>query len=343
MSRGKAHRPRGAARNDGPGRNSRSLPRCHALHDRSHDHPERRQRPSRSSASASSRSPPEETAAAVDRGLRGRLPAHRHRRDVRQRGRASARRSRASGHRPRRAVHHQQAQQRLPPARRRPHGVRRDAGDAAAWTTSTCSSSTGRCRRGTTATSSRPGGRWRSSSATAAPRSIGVSNFQPAAPRPARRRDRRGAGGQPDRGAPVLHQRARSAPYDAAHGIVIEAWSPIAQGKVLDDPVIIEIAGEVGKTPRRSSCAGTSSAATSSSRSRCTPERMRGELRASSTSSSTHDDMDADHRAGPGRGRPHRPEPGHVRLHPGLSRLSRSGRGPRWTSSRCRCRRPGTG
>lgn len=33
------------------------------------------------------------------------------------------------------------------------------------------------------------------------------------------------------------------------HGIVVEAWSPIAQGKVLDDPVVGEIAQAVGKTP----------------------------------------------------------------------------------------------
>jgi 2,5-diketo-D-gluconate reductase A len=31
--------------------------------------------------------------------------------------------------------------------------------------------------------------------------------------------------------------------FDAEHGIATEAWSPIAQGKVLDDPVIARIAG----------------------------------------------------------------------------------------------------
>ena len=35
----------------------------------------------------------------------------------------------------------------------------------------------------------------------------------------------------------------------AEHGIVTEAWSPLAQGKVLDDPVIVEIARAHGKTP----------------------------------------------------------------------------------------------
>ena len=37
--------------------------------------------------------------------------------------------------------------------------------------------------------------------------------------------------------------------FDAEHEIVTEAWSPIAQGKVLDDPAITDIARRVGKTP----------------------------------------------------------------------------------------------
>jgi 2,5-diketo-D-gluconate reductase A len=37
--------------------------------------------------------------------------------------------------------------------------------------------------------------------------------------------------------------------YDAEHGIATEAWSPIAKGKVLDDPTITRIAQNLGKTP----------------------------------------------------------------------------------------------
>ena len=37
--------------------------------------------------------------------------------------------------------------------------------------------------------------------------------------------------------------------YGAEHGIVTEAWSPIAQGGVLSDPAITAIAAEVGRTP----------------------------------------------------------------------------------------------
>jgi 2,5-diketo-D-gluconate reductase A len=37
--------------------------------------------------------------------------------------------------------------------------------------------------------------------------------------------------------------------YCAEHGIAVEAWSPIAQGAVLDDPVVTGIAEVVGRTP----------------------------------------------------------------------------------------------
>ena len=37
--------------------------------------------------------------------------------------------------------------------------------------------------------------------------------------------------------------------YGREHGILTEAWAPIAQGKVLDDPVVEKVAGEVGRTP----------------------------------------------------------------------------------------------
>ncbi|MCW2740446.1 MAG: 2,5-didehydrogluconate reductase [Blastococcus sp.] len=37
--------------------------------------------------------------------------------------------------------------------------------------------------------------------------------------------------------------------FDADHEIVTEAWSPIAQGKVLDDPAVTAIAERLGRTP----------------------------------------------------------------------------------------------
>jgi 2,5-diketo-D-gluconate reductase A len=47
---------------------------------------------------------------------------------------------------------------------------------------------------------------------------------------------------------PYLQNREVRA-YDEEHGIATEAWSPIAQGEVLDDPLIREIAERVGRTP----------------------------------------------------------------------------------------------
>ena len=43
------------------------------------------------------------------------------------------------------------------------------------------------------------------------------------------------------------NEAARGASRDA--GILVEAWSPIAQGAVLDDKTITEIADAVGRTP----------------------------------------------------------------------------------------------
>ena len=37
--------------------------------------------------------------------------------------------------------------------------------------------------------------------------------------------------------------------YGESHGIATEAWSPLAQGQILDDPVITSVAREVGRTP----------------------------------------------------------------------------------------------
>ena len=98
-------------------------------------------------------------------------------------------------------------------------------------------------------------------------RSIGVSNFQVAhLERLAAESDTVPAVNQIE-----LHpyfQNRDVAAYGDEHGIATEAWAPIAQGKVLDDPTLIEIAERSASRWRRSSCAGTSSTATSSSRSR---------------------------------------------------------------------------
>ena len=79
-------------------------------------------------------------------------------------------------------------------------------------------------------------------------RSIGVSNFQPS-------HLRRLVGETrvtPSVNQVELHPRFQQAGLRREHeelGIATEAWSPLAQGEVLDDPVIAEIAEEHERTP----------------------------------------------------------------------------------------------
>ena len=49
-----------------------------------------------------------------------------------------------------------------------------------------------------------------------------------------------------------LHPRLQQAElraWHAEHGIATEAWSPLAQGELLDDETIVDIAESHGKTP----------------------------------------------------------------------------------------------
>ena len=79
-------------------------------------------------------------------------------------------------------------------------------------------------------------------------RAIGVSNFEPAAPRAADRE----TGVTPAINQVELHPYFQQVGLRREHeelGIVTEAWSPLAQGEVLEDPVIVEIAEAHAKTP----------------------------------------------------------------------------------------------
>ncbi|SDS97235.1 2,5-diketo-D-gluconate reductase A [Nocardioides scoriae] len=78
-------------------------------------------------------------------------------------------------------------------------------------------------------------------------KSIGVSNFQPAhLARLAEETDVVPAVNQIEVHPFWTNEAARAASHDA--GILVEAWSPIAQGGVLDDPTISEIARSVGRS-----------------------------------------------------------------------------------------------
>lgn len=78
-------------------------------------------------------------------------------------------------------------------------------------------------------------------------RSIGVSNFQvPHLERLAAETRVTPAVNQIELHPYLLNEEVRS--YGENHGIHTEAWSPIAQGAVLDDPVITRIAERLGRT-----------------------------------------------------------------------------------------------
>jgi len=79
-------------------------------------------------------------------------------------------------------------------------------------------------------------------------RSIGVSNFQvDHLERLAAETDTVPAVNQIEL-HPYFHNSEVDA-YGRANGIHTEAWAPIAQGKVMDDPTLIEIGERIGKSP----------------------------------------------------------------------------------------------
>jgi 2,5-diketo-D-gluconate reductase A len=78
-------------------------------------------------------------------------------------------------------------------------------------------------------------------------RSIGVSNFQvPHLERLAAETGTVPAVNQIEVHPYLTNEAVRA--YGSEHQILTEAWSPIAQGGVLKDPVIVEIADQVGRT-----------------------------------------------------------------------------------------------
>ncbi|MFC8614928.1 aldo/keto reductase [Micromonospora purpureochromogenes] len=79
-------------------------------------------------------------------------------------------------------------------------------------------------------------------------KSIGVSNFQvPHLERLAAEADVVPAVNQIEVHPYFGNEEVRG--YDRRHNIITQAWSPIAQGKVLDDPTVVDVAEEVGRTP----------------------------------------------------------------------------------------------
>ena len=79
-------------------------------------------------------------------------------------------------------------------------------------------------------------------------KAVGVSNFQPAHLRRLFDEAELVPAVNQIEVHPYLTQEPLRA-FDAQHGIATEAWSPIAQGEVLGDPAIKEVAERVGRTP----------------------------------------------------------------------------------------------
>jgi 2,5-diketo-D-gluconate reductase A len=78
--------------------------------------------------------------------------------------------------------------------------------------------------------------------------SVGVSNFQPAhLDRIVEETGKAPAVNQIEVHPYFANNAAREASHK--HGVAVEAWSPIAQGKVLDDGTVTDIAEQVGRTP----------------------------------------------------------------------------------------------
>lgn len=79
-------------------------------------------------------------------------------------------------------------------------------------------------------------------------RSIGVSNFQPDHLRRLLGETESVPAVNQIEAHPYLTQDALLA-FDAEHDIATEAWSPIAQGAVLADPVVVDVAQAYSRTP----------------------------------------------------------------------------------------------
>ena len=229
---------------------------------------------------------------AVADGAGDRLPPHRYGGDV-----PATRRGVGRGHprrrpRSRRGVHHQQAQQRLPQARRRATRVRRDAREARL-----------RLRRPVPhPLAAADALRWRLRLDMARPSRSSRRTDAPAASVCPTSRSTTWSGwrAKPTT-APAVNQievhpyftNDAVRAYGAEHRIATEAWSPIAQGKVLGDPVVMRIAEAHGQN----TCSGRAALAHPARRHRV-PEigdaaADQGEPRSCSTSNSSDADMQA--------------------------------------------------
>ena len=206
-----------------------------------------------------------DTAEAVVDRAGGGLPPHRHRADVRQRGRGRAGDRRRSAS-PATSSSSPRSSTTTGTAATRPAGRSTRAWTSSASTTSTSSSSTGPARRRTATW--RPGRASSRSPRTGRP----ARSASPTSSRAHLQRLAAETATVPAVNQIELHpyfQQTELRAYHRDHGIATEAWSPLGKGReLLQDERLGALAEKYGKTPRRSCWAGTCRWATSCSRSR---------------------------------------------------------------------------
>src|SRR5207248_9535562 len=103
---------------------------------------------------------------------------------------------------------------------------------------------------------------------------------------------------------PRYRQPARLRAIDSERGIVTEAWSPLAQGGVLDDPVLAEIAARHDVDVARVALAWSLQLGNVVLTKSVTPERIRANLEAAALQLSDDEmeriaGLDRDGRVGP--------------------------------------------
>ena len=80
-------------------------------------------------------------------------------------------------------------------------------------------------------------------------RSTGVSNFETAHLERLAAETGDRAGREPDKRSTLTCRTKTVRAYGREHGILTQAWAPLAQGKALTDPVIMRVAERIGRTP----------------------------------------------------------------------------------------------
>ena len=172
-------------------------------------------------------------------------------------------------------------------------------------------------------------------------RSIGVSNFQVHhLERLAAETETVPAVNQIEAHPYLTNDEVRA--YDREHGIATEPWSPIAKGRLLNDPTITAIADRVGRTPAQVTLRWHIQRGDIVFPKSTTPSRIKENFEIFDFRAG-RGGHGRDQRAGPRRTGPHRAASGRLRLRPEItSPRTSAGLSVVEPKSLCVSRRPGT-